>query len=386
MEDISVELSTITSSEATEQAKEAPPLLSESILPVEQVPAEGTVVHKVSEEEPAAEAERESSTTTSSKLEAPEEPVDGTENVKTNLEEDAPSSSLEQDHLKEKPLPAIETSADEAPEGPVEPERIASPATAKTMSPPLPEKDSPIDRASALGLPSPVRSPSFELDESISAFASMINFDASPSRDLETAPVPPQKDTDGDSPLDQETKSPASPSANMSPKASRSNKAPSPTSTPSRKGIDVPRGMPSPVTPLPRSQSNQSLRSPISPGVQSPAASEGVRSPVMKLFGIGRRKGGASSSSGGKGAKDDEKSDSGEENTASSPRSAKGQHNQDRDQKTLSMILKEADEAMLDSEGEGDGVGSHDRRHSGEAFHLELDDLDEDDGLGAATG
>ncbi|UZJ53315.1 hypothetical protein CBS101457_002635 [Exobasidium rhododendri] len=239
------------------------------------------------------------------------------------------------------------------------------------------------------------KTPSPQLEDSISAFADMIDFDGfADSQILSSppAPAPPSKATPSRLIIDQGVKSPTTTAAIISPSTSRT-QVRSPNGTPSRKGIDVPRSMSSTssfhaTTSTPRSQSNNDLGSPRSPGIASPIGSEGMKSPKSaskKFFSIGRRKAGmSSSSSNGKGRKGDA-SDSEEDYVSSPPLSALTHSNsQDRNQKTLSMILKEADAAMLEMEGEEEGKGGG-RGRSDNAFDYDLDDLDENDGIEVAT-
>jgi len=151
--------------------------------------------------------------------------------------------------------------------------------------------------------------------------------------------------------------------------------------------MDVPRKMSSSSLSEAASSGGrgQNLSRLTSPTPLSPNGSEGVKSPksgTKKFFSIGRRKNQKGSNRKG------EASDSEEEYSATAPTMSASSSN-DRSQKTLSMILREADEAMKeqDEEGEGDVDGLNgEGSQLGGAFDLELDDdLDEDDGIEVAT-
>lgn len=157
---------------------------------------------------------------------------------------------------------------------------------------------------------------------------------------------------------------------NLSPTSPRRTLA-DPSLTPSRRAMDLSRKMSS-------SSSLSEATSPISssrPTASSPLSQgEPIKSPksaTKKFFSLKGRKGRRSSS------KRDEGSDS--EGEASSTAMSPSNSN-DRSQKTLSMILREADEAlngMSDEDEEALGESHHDDG-SDDAFALELDD---DDGI-----
>ena len=176
-----------------------------------------------------------------------------------------------------------------------------------------------------------------------------------------TAPTPPSKEK-------------SSRNVSMSPQTSR-RALQSPSLTPSRRGMDFPRkasssSLSDAVSPMSSSNSISRISPTQPPHSSSPSTVDSVRSSKnKKFFSIGRRKGRKSGSKLGDGSDSEEEATS----TTISPSSST-----DRQQKTLSMILREADEAMngLDGDDDDDADPGFDegRDSTEDAFGLELDD------------
>lgn len=176
-----------------------------------------------------------------------------------------------------------------------------------------------------------------------------------------TAPTPPSKEK-------------SSRNVSMSPQTSR-RALQSPSLTPSRRGMDFPRkesssSLSDAVSPMSSSNSISRISPTQPPHSSSPSTVDSVRSSKnKKFFSIGRRKGRKSGSKPGDGSDSEEEATS----TTISPSSST-----DRQQKTLSMILREADEAMngLDGDDDDDADPGFDegRDSTEDAFGLELDD------------